>query len=61
MYQDFFINLTFQFKQINFEIINLDEIELFRDYTSKNFNYPFKDRNNIVTSFDLINYLQSTS
>jgi hypothetical protein len=41
--------------------MNLDEIELFRDYTSKNFNYPFKDRNNIVTSFDLIDYLQSTS
>ncbi len=59
MYQDFFLNVSFRFKQINFQIINIDEIELFRDYTSSQFNYPFKDRNNIVTSFDLNSYLLS--
>ena len=53
MFQDFYFNLTQQFKQINFQIVNVDEYELFRDYTSTQFNYPFIKRNTIVDSFDL--------
>ena len=59
MFQDFYFNLTQQFKQINFQIVNMDEFELFRDYTSTQFNYPFIQRNTIVSSFDLYDSIVS--
>ena len=32
-------------KSMNYQILNVDEIENFRDYFHELFDYPFKDRN----------------
>ena len=45
MYQEFYINLTYKMKQIDYQILSHDEQEQFRDYKNPLFNYPFKDRN----------------
>jgi hypothetical protein len=54
-------NLTQAVKSINYQIVNKDEIENFRQYYHPLFDYPFSVRDIQVNSFDLYDTLKSYS
>ena len=60
-FQDYMANLTQTIKSLNYQILNMDEIENFRDYYHPLFDFPFSSRNIVVNSFDLYDTFKSYS
>ena len=40
------------FGKFDFDLVVYDEVEYFRDYTNKLFNYPYQPRKNKLTTFN---------
>lgn len=52
-------NLSNNIRSINYQIVNTDELEYFRQSKSPLFDYPFESRNLQVNSFDLYDSFSS--